>query len=85
MNNIYIILSWFINIKFYDLPDWKLYYFIRNIILKYSRSNYRYYVCVIKAYIYTKKVSILNPSQKCIAQKAFLDGIKGIKGKVVEP
>lgn len=75
----------FINIKFYDLPDWKLYYFIRNIILKYSRSNYRYYVCVIKAYIYTKKVSILNPSQKCIAKKAFLDGINGIKGKVVEP
>lgn len=75
----------FINIEFYDLPDWKLYYFIRNIVLKYRKTYYRHYVCLMKACSYVLKIYVLNRKQYTIAKKALRDGLKGITGKVVEP
>lgn len=73
------------SISFYDFPDWKCYYYIRNNILKYTKWNYRYYLSIIKCFFIVLKITYVNPKQKTIAWQGFCDGINGISGPTIKP
>lgn len=69
-------------IEYPKMPDWKLYYYIRNFLLKYSYKDIKKYNHIF--YHIPKdiiKVYLLNKSQCKIMIKAYIDGIIGISGK----
>ena len=74
------------NIEIPNFKDWKMYYYIRNKLLRYSRKEKEYWhnVLIIIPKIVIK-VLILNPRQLKIVLKAYMHGIIGKNGKIVEP
>ena len=68
------------------LPDWKLYYYVRNQILMYRWNEKEKWIRIIftlpKEYI---KGIILGTKQSKIFLKAYIHGIIGKSGKVVSP
>lgn len=72
-------------VSIYEMPDWKLYYFVRNAILKYKKSDLRYYKTIANTLRYVNRVKIVNPKQYIIAKKGFIDGLRGKSGKTVSP
>ncbi len=73
-------------ISFYKIPNWRLYYLIRNNILKFKYTEKEKYKAIFidtsKIFI---KLLILNPKQIPIFLKAFWHGIIGKSGKVISP
>lgn len=73
-------------IEFYKLPDWKLYYFIRNSILKYPVSNFKYYKEIIRVIIkYMFPIIYLSPRQFKVFIIGLLHGVFRISGKKYSP
>ncbi len=71
-----------ITINFPKMPDWKLYYYIRNSLLKHSykeMKKYKYLLYYIPKDIL--KILLLNRKQLKIILTAYLDGIRGVSGK----
>ena len=75
----------FSNVSFYKLPDWKLYYYFRNRLLKYKLNELRFWkVLCIDSVVDLFKIAYLNKEQVRIAFEALKDGIlrkTGIKYK----
>ncbi len=74
------------NITIPKIPNWKMYYFIRNNILMYKFSDINRYKTAL--YIIPKflmRVLIVNKKQFPIALKAYFHGIINISGKKVAP
>ncbi|TCS76628.1 GT2 family glycosyltransferase [Muricomes intestini] len=72
-----------------ELPkfsDWKMYYYIRNKLLRYSKTEGQFwenvFVNIPKMIL---KVMVLNPKQTKIVFRAFWHGLIRKKGKVVSP
>lgn len=76
----------FKEMEFFSLPDWKLYYYVRNNILMYKWSELFKYRLVIwyitKFYI---RILVFNPKQQKVFFKGYLDGIRGKGGIVIKP
>lgn len=71
---------------FPSYPDWKMYYYVRNFILRYKKSDRRYWERVlIKTPKLLVKLLLLSRSQVKIAAKAYWHGIIGKSGKQVSP
>ena len=68
------------------LPDWKMYYFVRNGLLMYKKNEKEYwkraYIDMIKLIF---KIIIIKPSQLKIVLKGFLHGIIRKSGKIISP
>ena len=63
------------------MPNWKIYYFVRNNILKYRWNDKNKYKTIFRILpFFLIKVLILNPKQFFIANKGYLHGILGIRG-----
>ena len=74
------------NIEIPSFKDWKMYYYIRNKLLRYSKKEKEYWhnaLIIIPKIIV--KVLILNPKQLKIVLKAYVHGIIRKNGKIVEP
>lgn len=69
-----------------DLPDWKRYYDVRNMLLMYQKTDINYWKILLshcpKTLIATKAY---NPSQLSIVKKAISDGIRRKSGKTISP
>lgn len=68
------------------IPNWKMYYFIRNNILMYKFNDLKRYKIVF--YVMPKfliRVMIINKKQIPIALKGYFHGIFNIKGKKETP
>lgn len=74
------------DICFPKMPDWKLYYFVRNHILKYSYLDINKYKQIFvnqpKNII---RLALLNKHQCKIYIKGYFHGIFGVTGKVMKP
>ena len=74
------------NITIPKMPDWKMYYYIRNDILKYKWTDKKKYKrAFIKVPRFLIDVFLVNKKQLPIAIKGYKDGILGKSGKVVSP
>lgn len=74
------------NLKTPKISDWRLYYSIRNSILKYNWCELQKYKQIfIKIPKEIIRVIILNPKQLKIIIKAYIHGIFGISGKKISP
>ena len=67
------------------MSEWKLYYFIRNDILKNSRTLKGKIKSMVKIFLTILKVSYINPKFLPISIIAYYHGVIGRKGKVVNP
>lgn len=73
-------------IKISKLPDWKMYYLVRNGILLYSKKEKEYWhKILIKMPKLILKTIILNPKQLKIVFKGYWHGIIRKSGKVMQP
>ena len=68
------------------MPDWKMYYFIRNGILKYNWNDKKKYKQIFFSIpsIFLQ-IIILNRKQLNIAIKGYIHGIIGKTGKIICP
>lgn len=68
------------------LPDWKMYYFVRNGLLMYKKNEKEYwkraYIDIPKLIL---KLIIIKPDQLKIVLKGFWHGIIRKKGKIISP
>lgn len=75
-----------INVLRLPESDWRLYYFVRNDILRYNYNDLRkYYSIFVKSGIRFAKICLFSPKQLRIFVKAYYHGVRGISGKVLEP
>lgn len=66
--------------------DWRLYYLIRNDILRFSyKQKEKYYILFIKNGIRFLKILLFSPRQMGIFIRAYIHGIIGKTGKVMVP
>lgn len=73
-------------IKVMKVPDWRMYYFTRNYILKYKYTEFiKYKAIFITTLKHFIKIIILNSKQAPIVLKAWWHGIIGKSGKTVNP
>ena len=74
------------NIKIPQLPDWKMYYLVRNGLLMYSKKEkefwYSFFIITPKLIL---KVLVLKPSQLTIVLKAYFHGSIGKSGIIIKP
>lgn len=75
----------FWKVTYYKLPDWKMYYLVRNKILKCRKKSWEYFIAILKTIFIYLKISFVYPMQKNIVKMAIRDGIHGTGGKVMEP
>jgi len=69
-----------------QLPNWKLYYYLRNAILMYSYKDWKKYKIVfVSMPRYLIKTIYLQPNQCKIVLLAIFHGIIGKKGKIINP
>ena len=76
------ILKWKISIP--NIPNWKMYYFVRNDILKYKwneKAKYKTIFWILPKFFI--RILLVNPKQYGIAQKGYWHGIFGKTGKRV--
>ena len=75
-----------IKFRWSELPDWKLYYRIRNYILVYPWNDWNRYVTITlkmaKMFFLT---ALFDSRQVKIFVRAYKDGIMGRSGKRMEP
>lgn len=74
-----------VQIKIPNIPNWKMYYFVRNNILEYNwneKIKYKIVLFVLPKFII--RILLVNPKQVFIAIKGYCDGILGKTGKRVE-
>jgi len=75
-----------LTIDFPKMNDWKLYYYIRNYILCYTYSEIdKYYIIFRTLPLIFMRLILLNIPQKKVFFKAYIHGIIGKSGKVMEP
>lgn len=73
-------------VTFPKMPDWKLYYYSRNRILKYPFNDFnKYKAIIIQSPKEMIKLSFMDRNQAKVFIKGYWHGIMGIKGKVVSP
>ena len=73
-----------ITVKVQNLPKWKWYYMVRNIII--IQDSFLYKILAVGLGCkYGFKFLIVKPSYLKIWFKAICDGIRGRKGKIVSP
>ncbi len=67
------------------IPSWKVYYIFRNALNATRHSKFVHNV--LKAYFFLDRYiwAYVFPESKPYAFKGFEDGLKGVKGKVVDP
>jgi len=69
-----------------NFSNWKMYYYIRNKLLRYSKKEIQFwenFLIIIPKIIF--KVIILNPKQLRIVFIAYIHGFAGKNGKVMVP
>ncbi len=69
-----------------DFKDWKMYYYVRNKLLMYKKSNSKYWktiICFIPKLMI--KVLLIKPRQLKIVIKATFHGIRRKSGKIMSP
>ena len=69
-------------IEFPAMPDWKLYYFIRNFLLKNRYSIKSFLLSFYNVLKILMKLMLVKPSKISIAGKAFFHGVLNKKGKL---
>lgn len=75
-----------LNIQLAKMDDWRIYYLIRNGILRYKCNDVNKYKHIfIEEPKRLIKICLINRSQFKIGFKGYLDGIRGISGKTVKP
>ena len=75
-----------LNVSIPAYPDWKMYYYIRNRILRYPSNEWLHWKAILLgAPKHLLKILVVNPSQFGIAFKGYLDGIAGKTGKTISP
>lgn len=73
-------------IELNQFPNWKLYYYLRNMILRYSYKEWKKYkVLCITMPRYFLKTMYLQPKQCKIVLLAIYHGIIGKEGKIINP
>lgn len=73
-------------IEFPAMPDWKLYYFARNLVLKYKFNDLNKYKMIFSYHPKNIiKLLFLDKHQSRIYMKGYIDGILGVTGKVMAP
>ena len=76
----------FINLETLDLPDWKLYYYVRNDILRFKWNNISKYRRVFLSYPHVGFCLLfLKPRQFKVFLKAYFSGLFGLAGKKMTP
>lgn len=74
------------SIVFPKMPDWKLYYYARNEILKYNFNDInKYKIIMIKQPKDLLKLALIDRHKAKIYIKGYYDGIRGITGKIMSP
>lgn len=74
------------NISIPKIPNWKMYYFVRNHILKYNwndSNKYKTTLMILPSFLI--RVLLINPKQFPIALKGYIHGIFGLSGKRITP
>ena len=69
-----------------NIPNWKMYYFVRNNILMYKFSDlkrHKVILFIIPKFLF--RVLLINKKQFGIAFKGYIHGIFNISGKKVSP
>jgi GT2 family glycosyltransferase len=72
-------------IKFPEMSDWKLYYYLRNNIHKASYSPLRKSKRIVKVIFIGLKLIFLRPRSTNVIIKSIFHGIINKKGKVISP
>ena len=68
------------------IPNWKMYYFVRNHILLYGwNDSNKYKVMFIILLPFLIRVLLINPKQFSVAFKGYIHGIMGLSGKRMMP
>ena len=68
------------------MPNWKMYYFVRNNILKYKWNDKNKYKAIFRILPpFLIKTLIVNPKQFAVANKGYFHGLFGLKGKRMTP
>lgn len=74
------------NISIPKIPNWKMYYFVRNHILKYTwNDSNKYKATLIVLPSFLIRVLLINPKQFPVALKGYMHGILGLSGKRMVP
>lgn len=69
-----------------NIPNWKMYYFVRNNILEYKwNEKVKFKIVFYSLPKFLLRVLLVNSKQCLIAIKGYKDGIIGKSGKVVLP
>lgn len=73
-------------ITFPNMPDWKLYYYSRNSILKYKFNDInKYKAIIIQSPKEIIKLVLMNKKQVKTFMRGYWHGIIGVTGKIVSP
>lgn len=73
-------------IMFPKMPDWKLYYYARNEILKYNfKDSNKYKTILINQPKEILKLVLMDRHQARVYIKGYCDGLKGVTGKIMSP
>lgn len=75
----------FLNIKFPAMPEWKLYYYMRNRIFKYKYSLPKCTLAVCKSSIDCLLILIVKPKFFRVCLKAIYHGVFNVKNKGLKP
>lgn len=89
LGDIYFQIPWFgrtIDVAKMPKANWRLYYLVRNDILRFSyKQKEKYYMLFIKNGIRFLKVLFFSPSQLGVFLKAYVHGVIGKTGKIMSP